>query len=76
VLSFAEAQQHPHNLARATYVEVGGVTQPAPAPRFSATPPEVRTPPAAIGADTGSVLQEARYDDEEVAALAAAGVVG
>ncbi|MGN6514987.1 MAG: CaiB/BaiF CoA transferase family protein [Rhizomicrobium sp.] len=41
VLSLAEAPKHPHNVARQTFVEVGGVTQPAPAPRFSRTAPEV-----------------------------------
>lgn len=38
VLSLAEAPNHPHNVARSTFVEQGGMTQPAPAPRFSATP--------------------------------------
>lgn len=38
VLSLAEAPRHPHNVARGTFVEQGGMTQPAPAPRFSATP--------------------------------------
>jgi alpha-methylacyl-CoA racemase len=38
VLSMAEAPDHPHNRARGTFTEAGGVTQPAPAPRFSATP--------------------------------------
>jgi alpha-methylacyl-CoA racemase len=43
VLSLAEAPGHPHNIARGTFVEVDGVIQPAPAPRFSATPaPPVR----------------------------------
>ncbi len=43
VLSLTEAPQHPHNLARGTFVEAGGIIQPAPAPRFSATPaPPVR----------------------------------
>ena len=39
VLSLAEAPKHPHNVARETFVEIDGVTQPAPAPRFSRTPP-------------------------------------
>ena len=47
VLSFAEAPQHPHLRARGTFVEVDGVTQPAPAPRFSATPSARPTAPAA-----------------------------
>ncbi|HWA29548.1 MAG TPA: CaiB/BaiF CoA-transferase family protein [Rhizomicrobium sp.] len=42
VLSLSEAPKHPHNVARQTFVEVGGVTQPAPAPRFSRTAPEVK----------------------------------
>ncbi len=46
VLSLGEAPQHPHNVARKTFVEVDGVTQPAPAPRFSRTAPEVQGPPA------------------------------
>jgi alpha-methylacyl-CoA racemase len=38
VLTLAEAPRHPHNLARGTFIEVDGVVQPAPAPRFSRTP--------------------------------------
>ena len=45
VLSLGEAPKHPHNVARKTFVEVDGVTQPAPAPRFSRTVPEVQGPP-------------------------------
>lgn len=56
VLSLAEAPSHPHNAARQTYVEVGGITQPAPAPRFSATPADLPSPAKAPGADTRSVL--------------------
>jgi len=57
VLSLSEAPDHPHNRARGTFVELGGVTQPAPAPRFDRTPcppPRPPTPPetaAAILAD-------------------------
>ncbi len=58
VLSLAEAPSHPHNVARKTFVEVDGVTQPAPAPRFSATPGVIQGPPPAIGADTDTVLAE------------------
>ena len=75
VLSFAEAQAHPHNRARQAYIEVDGVVQPAPAPRFSATPAEVREPAAAIGAHGRALLEGAGYGAEEIAALAAAGVV-
>jgi alpha-methylacyl-CoA racemase len=58
VVSMAEAPLHPHNLARKTFVEVEGVTQPAPAPRFSATPGEIQGPPPAIGAHTRQVFEE------------------
>jgi alpha-methylacyl-CoA racemase len=45
VLSFSEAPRHPHNVARGTFIEAAGITQPAPAPRFSGTPaPPVRPP--------------------------------
>src|SRR5690606_36045619 len=49
VLSIAEAAQHPHLRARASLVEVGGVLQPAPVPRFSRTPGAVAGPPVARG---------------------------
>jgi alpha-methylacyl-CoA racemase len=75
VLSLAEAQQHPHNRARNAYLDVGGITQPAPAPRFSATPAEVRSPPAVVGADTAALLESVGYAVEEIAALTGAGVV-
>jgi alpha-methylacyl-CoA racemase len=58
VLSLGEALVHPHNLARETFVEVGGVTQPAPAPRFSATPSAIQWPPAPIGRDAASTLAD------------------
>ncbi len=48
VLSLAEAPHHPHLAARGTYVQHQGVTQPAPAPRFSATPSAIRGPDPAI----------------------------
>ncbi|MFK0287330.1 CaiB/BaiF CoA transferase family protein [Streptomyces sp. NPDC090499] len=55
VLSLREAPHHPHLAARGTFTDHGGITQPAPAPRFSATPTAVRTPPARPGADTAAV---------------------
>jgi alpha-methylacyl-CoA racemase len=58
VLSLAEAPSHPHNAARKTFVEVEGVMQPAPAPRFSATPGAIQGPAPAIGAHTDDVLAE------------------
>ncbi|MGO4423392.1 CaiB/BaiF CoA transferase family protein, partial [Streptomyces sp. MCAF7] len=58
VLSLREAPGHPHLAARATFVDHGGITQPAPAPRFSATPGAVRRPPARPGADAAEVARD------------------
>lgn len=56
VLSLTEAYEHPHNVARGTYVEKDGLTQPAPAPRFSATPATLTTPPEVAGSSTIAAL--------------------
>ncbi|MEU1852609.1 CaiB/BaiF CoA-transferase family protein [Streptomyces sp. NPDC019990] len=58
VLSLREAPRHPHLAARGTFTDHGGITQPAPAPRFSATPASVRTGPALPGADTAEVARD------------------
>jgi alpha-methylacyl-CoA racemase len=75
VLSPAEAPSHPHNVARSTFTEVAGVVQPAPAPRFSATPGAISGPAPEFGADTDEILRECGYAEPEVAALRAAGAV-
>ena len=75
VLTVDEATRHPHNVARGTFIDVGGITQPGPAPRLSRTPGEVRRPPAHAGQHTDEVLSEAGFDDDEVAALRASGAV-
>lgn len=75
VLSREEAPDHPHNRARGTFLDAFGVTQPAPAPRYSNS--ATRTPEmAASGADTDAVLSEAGYDSAAIARLRAAGVLG
>ena len=74
VLSMAEAPRHPQAQARAAFVELDGVTQPAPAPRFSRTKPEAR-PPRESGADTDEVLREAGFSEAELSELREAGVV-
>ncbi len=58
VLSLREAPHHPHLAARGTFTDHGGITQPAPAPRFSATPTAVRSGPAQPGADTADVARD------------------
>ncbi|MFE6332344.1 CaiB/BaiF CoA transferase family protein [Streptomyces sp. NPDC057798] len=58
VLSLTEAPHDPHLAARGTFTDHGGITQPAPAPRFSATPTAVRTGPARPGADTADVARD------------------
>ena len=62
VLSMAEAPTHPHNVARQTFIEVDGVTQPNVAPRFSRTPSAVQGPAAAIGAKTAEILADWKID--------------
>jgi alpha-methylacyl-CoA racemase len=58
VLDFVEAQQHPHQVARKTYMELDGFVQPAPAPRFSRTVSEVQFGSRAAGEDTDQVLKD------------------
>ncbi len=58
VLSLGEAPRHPHLAARGTFTDHEGLTQPAPAPRFAATPTAVRTGPARPGADTAAVARD------------------
>lgn len=58
VLDLSEAAQHPHNKARGTFVQINGITQPAPAPRFSGTPAAPCQPVGVAGADTQSLLGE------------------
>lgn len=76
VLDWAEAPEHPHLRAREVFVAPDGVTQPAPAPRFSATPTSVRRPPPSPGEHTDEVLAGAGIDAGRIAALRAAGVIG
>jgi alpha-methylacyl-CoA racemase len=75
VLSAAEAAAHPHNVARGVFAEVGGVPQPAPAPRFGRSQADLPAPPPRPGADTDAVLSELGADPAEVQRLRAAGVV-
>ena len=69
VLSMAEAAGHPQNAARETFSAIGGIVQPMPAPRFSATPAAQPRPPSQPGADTDALLAEIGYDPALVAGL-------
>lgn len=75
VLSMDEAPSHPHNAARETFVEVGGVVQPAPAPRFSATPGKIQGPPPKIGADNDAALADWGFSAGLIADLKASGAL-
>ena len=75
VMDLDEAPLHPHNLARETFVTVSGVVQPAPAPRFSATPGQIQGPPPAIGADTDTALTDWGLSAGELAQLKATGAL-
>jgi len=75
VLTMQEAATHPHNVARSTYVDVAGISQPAPAPRFSRTAPAVQSPPATPGQHTNDVLSSFGFGADDVAKLRASGAV-
>jgi alpha-methylacyl-CoA racemase len=76
ILSLGEVADHPHNAARGTFAKRDGVLQPAPAPRFSRTVPEMGAPPRVPGADTDAVLQDFGFAAGEIDALEESGVVG
>jgi alpha-methylacyl-CoA racemase len=75
VLTMGEAAQHPHNVARGTFIEVAGVTQPRPAPRFSRTVPEVVSAPAHPGQHSRAILADWGVPAERIEALVASGAV-
>jgi len=75
VLSMEEATEHPHNVERGTFTEVGGVTQQSPAPRFSRTKPEIQGPASHPGQHTDQVLADFGFDAAAVAALRESGAV-
>ncbi|SEU04277.1 CaiB/BaiF CoA-transferase family protein [Variovorax sp. OV084] len=75
VLDLDEAPDHAHNRARGVFTEVAGVTQPAPAPRFSRTPGAVQGPPTRPGSHTEDVLAELGLSPEAIAQLRQSGAI-
>lgn len=75
VLDFLEAQKHPHNMARETYIDVDGMMQPAPAPRFSRTESQVTNGARAAGEDTDEVLGTWGFSEEQIKQLRASGAL-
>ncbi len=75
ILSLGEAPAHPHAAARTGFVDVAGLTQPAPAPRFSRTAAETPAPPVRPGEHTDAALRELGLTDEEISALRESGSI-
>ena len=76
VLTMSEAPQHPHNVARETFIEIEGTLQAAPAPRFSVTPSDTPTAPPLPGEHNDEALQGWGFDDSEIAELVRSGAIG
>ncbi len=75
VLTMSQAAQHPHNVARNTFVDIAGVKQPAPAPRFSRTATATPTPPAHPGQHSREILADWGFAPSQVDTLLASGAV-
>jgi alpha-methylacyl-CoA racemase len=75
VLNFLDAPKHPANVARETYIDVDGLTQPAPAPRFSRTPSKVQHGGHDVGDDTDAVLSAMGFGEKELESLKASGSI-
>jgi alpha-methylacyl-CoA racemase len=75
VLTLKEAQHHPHMKARAAFIEIAGVLQPAPAPRFSRTEPDLPGPPPEPGANTEEALADWGFSPDQISELRREGTV-
>ncbi|OYW27841.1 MAG: hypothetical protein B7Z44_10750, partial [Caulobacter sp. 12-67-6] len=63
------------NVARETFVDLGGVVQPAPAPRFSATPGKIQGPPPRVGGDNDTALADWGFSAEAISDLKTSGAL-
>ncbi|MGB5248488.1 MAG: CaiB/BaiF CoA-transferase family protein [Gammaproteobacteria bacterium] len=75
VLALSEVQDHPHNRARDTFVEIDGIEQSAPTPRFSRSATGLPLPAPRPGADTRTVLADAGFGDADIEMLSRAGAI-
>jgi len=75
VLSVEEAPKHPHNVARMTFVEIDGITNPAPAPRFSRTKPEIQGPPPNPGEHNETALSDWGISSEDINSVKESGAI-
>jgi alpha-methylacyl-CoA racemase len=75
VLNYREAPAHPHNAARNTYIDIDGLTQPAPAPRFARSDCATPSSPSSEGADTQEVLTQWGFSEQEITALGVDGAL-
>ena len=75
VLDLDEAPEHPHNSERKTFVTIDGIVQPAPAPRFSRTPPNIRSIAREPGADSEEILLGLGLSSDEITKHGADGSV-
>jgi len=74
VLTFSESRRHPHVVARGGWIELGGIAQPAPAPRFGRTPGAACRPPPERGAGGRAALTDWGFEAPAIDALAALGL--
>ena len=75
VLALDEVHEHPHNIARNSFLEIDGIVQPAPAPRFSRSEPATPTGSRLPGQDSRVVLQDAGFSDEDIESMISSGAV-
>ena len=75
VLSMNEVHEHPHNRERGTFIEVAGIRQPGPAPRFSRTKPEVKRPSPMPGEHNEEALKDYGFSGADIEKLKTAGAI-